>query len=153
MTYTDYVLSKVEKTDGCWVWKGVRTDNGYGQVRIPSSLGGVRRRTTAHRVVYELLVAPIPVGKVLDHLCRNHRCVNPAHLEPVTDRVNILRGEGAPSINSRKTHCGKGHPFDAIHKSGERVTRVCRRCGAEKRRRQRLKARTKSGTKFVETHD
>jgi len=72
--------------DGCWVWTAALNNGGYGLVRLD---GRTRR---AHRVVYELLVGPIPEGLELDHLCRNHACVNPDHLEPVTHGENIRRG-------------------------------------------------------------
>ena len=70
----------------CWIWQGSKTPNGYG---VLTDNG---RRTTAHRVYYEREHGPIPVGLHLDHLCRQHDCVNPGHLEPVPCAVNIRRG-------------------------------------------------------------
>lgn len=70
----------------CWVWQRGRTGNGYGQETA---------RRLAHRVYYESLVGPIPKGMQLDHLCRVRHCVNPAHLEPVTNAVNSRRGARA----------------------------------------------------------
>ena len=70
----------------CWTWQGSKTPNGYG---VLTDNG---RRTTAHRVYYEREHGPIPVGLHLDHLCRQHDCVNPGHLEPVPCAVNIRRG-------------------------------------------------------------
>jgi hypothetical protein len=78
--------AKVEKTDGCWFWRARIIATGYGSF----SLDG--RKVMAHRFAYELLVGPIPEDLELDHLCRVRHCVNPAHLEPVTHRENILRG-------------------------------------------------------------
>src|SRR3546814_10434391 len=72
---------------GCWIWEGSDSGNGYGKV----SIGG--RDCMFHRVVYELLVGPIPPDRVLDHRCRVRRCCNPDHLEPVTVRVNTHRGD------------------------------------------------------------
>jgi len=71
---------------GCWIWTGAVEGKGYGA----PSINGVKR--PAHRLAYEDLVGPVPEGLHLDHLCRVRRCVNPAHLEPVTSRENTLRG-------------------------------------------------------------
>lgn len=72
---------------GCWEWQGELNRNGYGRVWVNG------RRLMAHRVAYQLLVGDIEPGLVLDHLCRNRRCCNPEHLEPVTVRENTLRGD------------------------------------------------------------
>lgn len=86
----------------------------------------------AHRYAYESIVGPIPNGMVLDHVkqrCGNRACVNPAHLEPVTNRVNILRGSGITALNARKTHCPKGHEYtDANTIRGKDRVRKCRSC-------------------------
>lgn len=95
---------------------------GYAAISIDG------RNRPAHRVAYELF-APIPEGLVLDHLCRNPPCINPNHLEPVTDRVNILRGAGCMADYARRTHCPQGHPYDEkntrISGRGARVCRIC----------------------------
>lgn len=109
----------------CWEWQGPR-HNGYG-----SFYGGREARTVrTHRFAYELLAGPVPAGLVLDHLCRNRACCNPAHLEPVTNRENILRGEGFPGLRARQTHCKHGHEL-----SGDnlRIDRGCRDCWACRR--------------------
>jgi len=101
--------------------------NGYGKVNIDG------KAKLAHRVVYEALVGPIPEGLQLDHLCRNRACVNPAHLEPVTQRVNILRGTGTAAVHAAKTHCINGHPFDEANTylyQGNK--RMCRRCRCDR---------------------
>lgn len=116
----------IKKTPGgCWIWTGARTTKGYGQFRHE----GVR--VLAHRYSYEIHVGPIPEGLTLDHLCRNHPCVNPAHLEPVTMAENLARGTSPTAINGAKTHCIRRHPFDEantwIEGNGRRHCRTCAR--------------------------
>ena len=76
---------------GCWVWRGTRGHHEYGRI----CLGPYRRgaRKPAHRVSYEYFIGSIPEGYVIDHLCRNHPCVNPTHLEAVTCKTNVQRGQ------------------------------------------------------------
>lgn len=88
---------RVKKTDGCWIWQGPDNGQGYGTLRLP----GVRKKSYAHRVSYEMLVGPIPEGLYLDHLCRNPPCVNPDHLEPVTHAENVRRGLAVGHTNTR----------------------------------------------------
>lgn len=123
----------VDKTgvNGCWLWLGTRR-KGYGRFQ---SIDG--RRLSAHRVAYELLVGPIPVGLVLDHLCRNRACVNPDHLEAVTNRDNILRGYGASAQMARRTSCPKGHSDYIIVIRRGRPERQCRPCRIAINRRDR----------------
>lgn len=77
----------------CWFWLGSKADNGYG--KYPGS------GTGAHREMYKLMVGEIPSGLVLDHLCRNPICVRPSHLEPVTQRINVLRGNSITNKHKR----------------------------------------------------
>lgn len=107
---------------GCWEWTACLV-HGYGMYSIMS------RPYRAHRIAYEALVGPIPAGLQLDHLCRNVRCVNPAHLEPVTSQENTWRGEGVAGRHHRATACIHGHPFDADNTYVRRPgTRACKRC-------------------------
>jgi hypothetical protein len=139
---------KVNKASGqfwdgteCWQWIGATKPRGYGNF-CPH-----RTRTMqAHRFAYELLVGPIPAGLELDHLCDNPGCVNPAHLEPKTTRANGLRSAGASAVNARKTHCPKGHPYDAANTirlgSGQRL---CRTCNKERGRAKRVNSQPPTG--------
>lgn len=113
---------------GCLVWTASTFSTGYGQFKH----GG--RTVTAHRFGYTALVGPIPDGLVLDHLCRNKRCAAPDHLEPVTDRVNILRGDTLAALLAAKTHCLNGHPFDEVNtRIDSRGMRQCRTCEGDRR--------------------
>jgi hypothetical protein len=120
----DRFWEKVKITGGCWLWTA-RTRTGYGLFHWE------RKTVAAHRLAYEMLVAPIPEGLEIDHLCRVRRCVNPAHLEPVTCRENTLRGHTVPAANIAKTHCPQGHPYDEentyVAKRGDRHCRKCQR--------------------------
>lgn len=119
---------------GCWLWKGTKDEDGYGKFSFKRGGWNVR---VAHRYAYELYVGHIPKGLTLDHLCRVRHCVNPAHLEPVTNHENLMRGVSPSAINSRKTHCPQGHAYDGLNVRGHRV---CNRCANENRARNRKAA-------------
>lgn len=121
ITVDDYVIDEA----GCWNWTATKPD-AEGYIRLTRG----RRRYWAHRLSYEQHVGPIPEGLVIDHLCRNHGCVNPDHLEPVTSRTNVVvRGFNVTADNARLTHCRRGHPLSGenlhILNSGSRVCRIC----------------------------
>lgn len=121
---------KVDSEDPaeCWIWKGHTTCGGYGRFRMDG------HNVFAHRFAYESIVGPIPDGLPLDHLCRNRACVNPAHLEPVTHKVNILRGESPSARNATKTHCKRGHIFDRHNTYHIRTGgRACKQCMKERK--------------------
>lgn len=113
-------LSTVDD-NGCWIWDGYK-QNGYGYIKV----NGRSRR--AHRVSYELHVGPIPEGLVLDHLCRVPCCVNPDHLEAVTQHLNLLR---SPITVNGRQECHQGHPLSGpnlyVTPSGCRQCRQCKR--------------------------
>lgn len=132
----DRALRRVSYDHGCWKWTGATDANGYGYIQAD----GTR---LAHRVVYRALVGPIPDGLVIDHLCRNPSCVNPDHMEVVTQGINVARGTSPIVGNEDKTHCPAGHPYSAsnTYRTKRNGHRLCRECGAASARRTRRKAR------------
>ena len=121
---------KVELGPDCWEWRASKLRDGYGNFWLD---GRVR---LAHRVAYELVREPIPEGLVIDHLCRNRGCVNPAHMEAVTPAVNNSV-ERAHLVNRTKTHCKHGHEFTPENTGrfgGRRYCRECRRRWSKERR-------------------
>lgn len=108
---------KVEEDhNGCWIWCAARTSDGYGRIMVD------RVVRMAHRVSHELFIGPIPRGLQIDHLCFNPPCVNPEHLEAVTERVNLQRKA------ARITHCPQGHEYDEENTYRSKRGRNCREC-------------------------
>lgn len=132
----DRLFGRIAATDplGCWNWQGSVLLTGYGCIRDG------RKSLYTHRVAYELAYGQaIPAGMHTDHLCRNRRCCNPAHLEVVTPRENALRGAGPVTGNHQGlwSHCKRGHQFSAgntIINQGRRGCRICRNTGKRARR-------------------
>jgi hypothetical protein len=129
---------------GCWNWTGAINDDGYSMLKVTES--GVSRLVYVHRLALHLAGRPVPEGLTVDHRCRNRRCVNPLHLDQVTLRENLLRGEAQGAINARKTHCHKGHEYDErntawyTRKGASRPYRRCRTCQREQQVGKRVKA-------------
>lgn len=128
----------VDSERGCQVWQGNLNNGGYGILNID------RKQYRAHRVSYVIKNGEHEEGLVLDHLCRNRACVNPDHLEPVTTRTNVLRGEGISAMNALKSHCPRGHAMIDANRITDTVGthgRACRSCdnAARSARRQGLK--------------
>ena len=127
---SDRFLAKVVVSpNGCHLWQAYINRGGYGQFRVGT------RTVLAHRFAYELSVGLIPEGLQIDHLCRVRDCVNPAHLEPVTNRENALRGIGPTALNAVKTSCSAGHLYDEANTyTTTGGWRQCRTCNAARER-------------------
>lgn len=127
--------SKRDPVSGCVLWTGYLQADGYGQIRHDG-------QTLAHRVAWIAERGPIPDGLVLDHLCRTRRCINPNHLEVVTDRENILRGVGPSAVSAVRDSCAKGHPYTAENTYRHRGERICRACNLASAKRYAAKRRS-----------
>lgn len=121
-------------TNDCWVYAGLLNAYGYGYVY--EFIDGKQCNQMVHRVMYEAVKNKIPKGLYIDHLCRNRSCINPDHLEPITNRQNVLRGEGYAAKNAKKTHCIRGHILKGVNlyvtPSGKRNCKKCRALSMEK---------------------
>lgn len=123
--------------DECWIWRG-KVQKGYGRTPLigpgaPRKAAGSVKAGRVHRIAYTALVGPIPAGMTLDHLCRERLCCNPAHLEPVTTRENVLRGDTIPAANVAKQSCLRGHWLrdpNLVPAALMRGSRECRCCAA-----------------------
>lgn len=125
--------------NGCWQWHGAKVGRGYGVMGMPS---GSR---LAHRISYEHFIGSIPEGRTIDHLCRNKACVNPAHLEPVTNRENNLRGYSRSAQHARKTHCPAGHEYTFDNTYMHRGARHCKTCHRIRERERKARIRHNQG--------
>ena len=154
--------------DECWPWSRSTTSNGYGQITRTRTPATKHQVLGTHRLAYELAVGPIPDGFVVDHTCHNRdsgcpggatcehrRCCNPSHLEAVPIPVNVGRMPersrlALGALNRLKTHCPKGHPYDAANtyevtrSSGLRY-RQCRECRRANAALQRARRRSAEG--------
>lgn len=136
------IVAKIERSiefdtnGGCWLWRAGGSNGGYGRLSVGD------HDITAHRAAYECWVGRLPADKQIDHLCRVRMCVNPAHLEPVSARENVLRGVAPSAQNSRKTHCLRGHEFTPENTYHELRSnyRHCRECAKDREKRRPVRS-------------
>ena len=119
---TERFFKFIDKTESCWNWTGFKNAQGYGHFRMKDHV------YKAHRVSYLIKYEKIDSDLYIDHLCRNTSCVNPSHLEQVTHKENIIRGDGITASNARKTHCKYGHEFTPENTYQKSMGRECRTC-------------------------
>lgn len=129
-------MARTVEDGDCWIYQGGTNSVGYGVIGRGGKEG---RHVYVHRSAYLFFIGEIPEGLVLDHLCRRRNCCNPWHLEPVTHRVNLLRGVGPSAVAAKATECVNGHPFDEANtyrnpRTGHRACRACRNRVARDRR-------------------
>ena len=125
----DYFNKRVDMSGDCWIWIGSIGTHGYGLYHLN------KKRFLAHRVSYCLKNGEISKDLVIDHICKNSKCVRPSHLRQVTQYFNIIKNSNSPTReNSEKTHCKNGHELTGYNLKmvyrykNKKSSRVCRTC-------------------------
>lgn len=119
---------EVDNVTQCWNWILSLDKDGYGVTNLKG------KTFKAHRLYYQLFKGQLIKGMVIDHICRNRKCVNPEHLRQVSPRTNVFENSEALAFkNKQKTHCKNGHEYSV---ENTRITpakgRVCRTCDRER---------------------
>lgn len=129
----DRMADRVLIGDGCWEWTGAHLQTGYASVHVP---GSGQTQSGVHRVLYELLIGPIPAGLHLHHLCQNPGCVRPAHLQPISQaehsRHHDFLGTYAREVKPTRPACRNGHQYPAEPRIDGRGARLCKICNKER---------------------
>jgi len=138
----------VNDQTGCWDWIGSCQPSGYGQLNLQRE-DGAARPELAHRISYRVFRGPIPTNinrPTIDHLCRNRKCVNPEHLETVSNRENILRGTAPSAMYARRTHCNYGHEYteNNLARRSNRRVRECKICKSNSQKKYKRNKKAKA---------
>lgn len=138
----DRFLEKISITDGCHLWMGATTDQGYGSFWMNG------RSIQAHKVVYLLAGHEFMDGEEIDHKCRTRNCVNLDHLRIVDHKTNCLENSiGFSAVNAKKTHCAKGHEYSVdntyLFKEKDHIRRRCKTCFLDRGKRTYLANKNK----------
>jgi len=133
-SFLPHLMASMGVRDECWNWTGYVAKTGYPHCTY-EGIG-----TTAYRASWMHFIGPIPDGYEIDHLCKNPKCVNPKHLEPVTQYENNMRSKSPASLAAKKTHCSEGHPLDfqntsIVKRSNGKRDRRCKICHAARARK------------------
>jgi|SRR6266436_10149715 len=108
----------------CWIWRAFLTKKGYASITFRS------KKTYAHILSYLIHIGPIGEGLEIDHKCRTTNCIRPSHLQAITHRENMLRGNTIVTMQTARTHCPKNHPLSGENLyvyAGKRGCFICRR--------------------------
>lgn len=129
-TFAERLFTYIDASGDCWEWTGA-LNKGYGVIGRGGRGTGLDQ---AHRAVWQLLVGPIEDDLQIDHLCRNHACCNPDHLEPVPAEINKARGFSPAVLYSKRDTCNFGHPLDGRTRDSKtgKTIRYCKTCKREK---------------------
>ena len=131
--------------DGCHRWTGCLTDKNYGKFKVGSRSTNDVRTVLSHKWYYEEVVGSVPEGFELDHLCRNHDCVNIGHLQPVTRSINQKRGSNGRTFPMcpAELHLMEDHNV-IVRRDGKRNCRACKNIANTKMRRKGRPSRAKN---------
>ena len=120
--------TKIGAPDKCWNFFGTINSAGYGSLTIGSRTDKSRQQIGAHRFSYYLSKGEIAKEMVIHHKCANTLCVNPNHLEQVTQSENVKKRINYVSPQSKKTHCPKGHEYSEKNTRIYKGRRNCQEC-------------------------
>lgn len=132
----NYFIRKTKRNlQGCMLWTGKLRKDGYVNITIGSRKDKTRSEKLAHRVAYIEWRGKIEKGLVLDHLCRNRHCINPWHLQQVTQRENIMRGNGLAAKYIKLKTCINGHEKieNNIYRNKYGIHKGCKICCKERK--------------------